>query len=377
MAVDKRYQVFISSTKKDLEEERRAVAERLLRNGFIPVGMEQFPASDRRAWDLITAYIDQVDYYVVIVAGKYGSTESGGLSFTEREYDYAVSTNKPVLAFLHDETQELLESKVERDPERMARLESFRAKIERDRVRRIWRNRDELASDVVDGLRTLAQSRPAAGWIRGDSVPDAIALKVTNILTPAEGLGINRISKDGVSGAAMGEALAKARKIRILSTSAVRILETYRDQGLVEALANGCEIRLLLPAPDGEFVRDVERVESEYADRSQGISGEIRDVTPRMREALGRASRLVGEGYGSTLGSVSIGHFTTQLRSTLVLCDAVWGWLTITLPPFRAPETASLELGPAGRRSLLGACIDHFDRLWTIVASEGVVVNLD
>ena len=40
----KRYQVFVSSTYKDLVEERSAVTNCLLDNDCIPVGMEQFPA---------------------------------------------------------------------------------------------------------------------------------------------------------------------------------------------------------------------------------------------------------------------------------------------------------------------------------------------
>ena len=42
----KKYQVFISSTYSDLIEERAAATQCLLDNGCIPVGMEQFPASE-------------------------------------------------------------------------------------------------------------------------------------------------------------------------------------------------------------------------------------------------------------------------------------------------------------------------------------------
>jgi len=44
--MNKKYQVFVSSTYKDLKEERMAVTHLLLKMGFIPVGMEQFPASN-------------------------------------------------------------------------------------------------------------------------------------------------------------------------------------------------------------------------------------------------------------------------------------------------------------------------------------------
>lgn len=49
----KKYQVFISSTYKDLIEERAAVTQSLLDMGCIPVGMEQFPASNMSQMEYI------------------------------------------------------------------------------------------------------------------------------------------------------------------------------------------------------------------------------------------------------------------------------------------------------------------------------------
>lgn len=42
--MDKRYQVFVSSTYEDLREERGAVMQALLGLDCIPTGMESFPA---------------------------------------------------------------------------------------------------------------------------------------------------------------------------------------------------------------------------------------------------------------------------------------------------------------------------------------------
>ena len=44
--MQKKYQVFISSTYVDLIEARAAATQCLLDNDCIPVGMEQFPASE-------------------------------------------------------------------------------------------------------------------------------------------------------------------------------------------------------------------------------------------------------------------------------------------------------------------------------------------
>jgi acyl carrier protein len=82
-----------------LEEERREVVQALLELRCFPIGMELFPAADEAAWKYICDVIDDSDYYVLIIGGRYGSVDDAGISFTEREYDYAVSKKVPVLAF--------------------------------------------------------------------------------------------------------------------------------------------------------------------------------------------------------------------------------------------------------------------------------------
>ncbi len=69
----------------------------------IPAGMEPFPASDDDQWTLIKSVIDDSDYYLVIIAGRYGSVDVAGVGYTEKEYDYAVSIGKPVIGFLHQD----------------------------------------------------------------------------------------------------------------------------------------------------------------------------------------------------------------------------------------------------------------------------------
>jgi len=44
--MEKRYQIFVSSTYEDLRDERREVIQTLLELDCIPSGMELFPAAD-------------------------------------------------------------------------------------------------------------------------------------------------------------------------------------------------------------------------------------------------------------------------------------------------------------------------------------------
>jgi Domain of unknown function (DUF4062) len=50
--VEKKYQIFVSSTYDDLGHERKAVAKTILELGDIPVGMEMFSAADESQWKL-------------------------------------------------------------------------------------------------------------------------------------------------------------------------------------------------------------------------------------------------------------------------------------------------------------------------------------
>ena len=77
--MNKKYQVFVSSTYQDLLEERQEVMQALLELECIPVGMELFPAADDDQWTLIKGLIKDCDYYVLIVGGRYGSISPAGI----------------------------------------------------------------------------------------------------------------------------------------------------------------------------------------------------------------------------------------------------------------------------------------------------------
>jgi len=51
--------------------------------------------------------ISQVDYYILIVAGRYGSVTRDGISYTEKEFDYAKKIGIPILVFLHKHPENL------------------------------------------------------------------------------------------------------------------------------------------------------------------------------------------------------------------------------------------------------------------------------
>lgn len=172
-----RFQVFVSSTQRDLKDERERIINELNRIGYIAVGMEQFPATDEEQFEYIQRIIDDSDYYVVIVKGRYGSEDAEGKSYTEKEFDYAVSTKKPALAFLYATPEKLRLEETDNSPEKMRKLQAFRDKLEAKRIVHYWREPAELVSSIKDSVNDIARRRPGIGWVRGDQAADPSVYK--------------------------------------------------------------------------------------------------------------------------------------------------------------------------------------------------------
>ena len=161
-----KYQVFVSSTYEDLKKERDAVIQAVLEMGHIPVGMEMFSAADDEQWKIITRQIDQSDYYITIVAQRYGSiVEELGVSYSEREYDYAVAQKVPILGFVIDDKANWPGERFDRDSKTVRALETFKAKV-KSRPVGFWSSAEELHAKAAIALGKAINTSPRPGWIR-------------------------------------------------------------------------------------------------------------------------------------------------------------------------------------------------------------------
>ncbi len=163
--MEKRHQVFVSSTYRNLELERQSVIQALLELDCIPAGMELFPASDDDQWTLIKRVIDDCDYYIVIIAGRYGSNGPDGIGYTEKEYDYAVQIGKPIIAFFHESPESIPLDKSEKEPLLRDKLAAFTEKAKR-KVAKLWKNAEDLSGKVSRSLVQLKKTHPAEGWVK-------------------------------------------------------------------------------------------------------------------------------------------------------------------------------------------------------------------
>jgi branched-chain amino acid transport system substrate-binding protein len=166
-----RFQVFVSSTYVDLKIERQTVIETVLALNCFPAGMEFFPASEADQMMHIRKVIDDCDYYVLIVGGRYGSTDDSGLSYTEAEYDYAKSTGVPILSFLHKDPGRIFADHSESSDDGREALKRFRQKVSNGRLVNHWATGDELGRKVATSLSSEFHNNPRPGWIRGPSFP--------------------------------------------------------------------------------------------------------------------------------------------------------------------------------------------------------------
>ncbi|PWE48577.1 hypothetical protein DEM26_17405 [Thioclava sp. NG1] len=166
---NKKYQIFVSSTFRDLADERQDAIRNILDLKHIPAGMELFPASDVDQLEYIKRVIDECDYYLLIIGGRYGSLDEAGISFTEREYDYAIETEKVVIVFVHNNPAAIPVGKSETTQEAIDALNAFREKAMNGRLVRMWNTRQDLEMMVVKALMHAFDDHPKQGWIRGDA----------------------------------------------------------------------------------------------------------------------------------------------------------------------------------------------------------------
>ena len=125
--------VMISSTSDDLESCRRTAIEVCdCLDGIESIPMERFGPESCKSIDLCLRKVEEADIYLGIIAHRYGSIPEGeDRSFTEMEYDHAMSLGKPVFIFMVDERvpwfPHLMDHGVLKE-----KLENFKAKLRKN-----------------------------------------------------------------------------------------------------------------------------------------------------------------------------------------------------------------------------------------------------
>lgn len=147
--MQKKIQVFVSSTYKDLKEAREKVIDALHMIDIFPIVMENFPATSVNQESYIKDKMQEADIVIIIIGSRYGSIISNGpnrgISYTELEYRTANLLNKPILAFLPDSfNNEGTNIQIDYPD----KLNIFKESLKQSLVK-FWKNPDHLATLVI------------------------------------------------------------------------------------------------------------------------------------------------------------------------------------------------------------------------------------
>ena len=162
--LDKRYQVFISTSGSEMQPERIVLSQTLVGMGFFSWGLEnRTPLSTTFA----RRQIDDCDYVVLILGSQYGEQSVSGVGYMHLEYIYAVTKQKPIIVFMHEDPDS-------RDPalhdEKLELREKFKEfrKLLQQEVDQVftYRSLRDLELAVRLNMSQILERYPVLGWVR-------------------------------------------------------------------------------------------------------------------------------------------------------------------------------------------------------------------
>ncbi|WP_168417547.1 DUF4062 domain-containing protein [Acinetobacter towneri] len=162
--LDKRYQVFISTSGADMQPERVILAQTLVGMGFFSWGLEQ-------RTPLSTAFarrqIDDCDYVVILLGSQYGEQSVSGVGYMHLEYIYAVTKQKPIVVFMHEDPDSRDPSLHDEKPELREKFKEFRKLLQQE-VDQVfsYRTMRDLELAVRFNMSQMLERYPTTGWVR-------------------------------------------------------------------------------------------------------------------------------------------------------------------------------------------------------------------
>jgi Domain of unknown function (DUF4062) len=318
--MDRKLQVFISSTYTDLKDERQAAVEAILRAGHIPAGMELFAAGDQSQMEVIRNWIDDSDVFLLILGGRYGSIEpESGKSYVQIEYEYALAKRKPWFACViyNDELKRRGNQDYEifRETKNVDKLENFRSTLTSKTLVQFWSDPRDIKLAIFQSLSDFSQRKNIQGWVKDSIDFQSIMLQFTQLSTEHSkikseknnyrSLGLSNIYRD-FSREQFREKLEKedvSNGIDILQTFAPNL--DYFKEALIKCLNKGANIRLLLSWPKSPAAKLREDALSRYNKNSilsvtrSNVEQEVTKNLETLEEIFRRINNLEAKCAGS------------------------------------------------------------------------------
>lgn len=165
-----RYQVFVSSTYKDLKKERGIIKKALLEKKCFPAGMEEFPATDEEQFEYIKRIIDDSDYYILILGGYIGTIcKETKETYTYMEYQYAKEKGIPIIVFIKkDKLGQLICA--EEGKKRRLYYEKFVEEVCANRMCSFFTKKEQLSGMTHFSLDEEIKKNPRLGWKKVENI---------------------------------------------------------------------------------------------------------------------------------------------------------------------------------------------------------------
>lgn len=162
--LEKRYQVFISTSGCEMQPERMILSQTLVGIGFFSWGLEQ-------RTPITTTFsrrqIDDCDYVVILLGSQYGEQSVSGVGYMHLEYLYAKTKQKPIIVFMHADPDSRDESLKDEKPILREKFKEFRAQLQQE-VDQVftYKTLRELELSVRLNMSQMLERYPVIGWMR-------------------------------------------------------------------------------------------------------------------------------------------------------------------------------------------------------------------
>lgn len=181
--LDTRYQIFISTSGRDMQPERMVLSQTLVGMGFFAWGLEhRTPLTTT----LARRQIDECDYVILLLGSQYGEQSISGVSYLSLEYEYALSQAKPIIVFMHEQPENREIDLQEIHPQLKDKFLAFRKKLLHEAEHIFYfKTPRELELAVRLNIPLMVEQHMGQGWVpayQAHQLEDEIKLLKSKIL---------------------------------------------------------------------------------------------------------------------------------------------------------------------------------------------------
>lgn len=161
--LDTRYQIFISTSGRDMQPERMVLSQTLVGMGFFAWGLEhRTPLTTT----LARRQIDECDYVILLLGSQYGEQSISGVSYLSLEYEYALSQAKPIIVFMHEQPENREIDLQEIHPQLKDKFLAFRKKLLHEAEHIFYfKTPRELELVIRLNIPLMVEQHMGQGWV--------------------------------------------------------------------------------------------------------------------------------------------------------------------------------------------------------------------